>query len=178
MRPDPRGYSGLGSDTGPAKILHSFTPDPFLFSAENPSLPPTPDGEQKIIIVGVGTDPGDARVERREKKRGGWWLRRVSGGEGGGASPASDTSPSSGASPAGGCRSGEAAARPLPRPLRPRRRRTAGRRSGGDAHQVCGGAVFSPSAFGGHLLTGDCILALLFSSFPTRVLCLLPGIRC
>jgi hypothetical protein len=49
---------------------------------------------------------------------------------------------------------------------------------GSDARQVRGGAVFSPSAFGGHLLAGDCILALLFSLFPARVLCLLPGIRC
>jgi hypothetical protein len=34
---------------------------------------------------------------------------------------------------------------------------------GSDTRQVRGGAVFSPSAFGGHLLAGDCILALLFS---------------
>jgi hypothetical protein len=34
---------------------------------------------------------------------------------------------------------------------------------GSNARQVRGGVVFSPSAFGGHLLAGDCILALLFS---------------
>jgi hypothetical protein len=88
MWPDPRGYPGLGSYTGPAKMLHSFTPGPFLLLAQNPSLPPTPDGEQKIVSGGVGIDPGGARAERPEKKGGRvvatvrlWWRgwRRVSG---------------------------------------------------------------------------------------------------
>jgi hypothetical protein len=41
---------------------------------------------------------------------------------------------------------------------------------GSDARQVRGGAVFSLSTFGGHLLAGDCILALLFSLFPASIL--------
>jgi hypothetical protein len=108
MQPDPRGYPGLGSNTGPTKIVHSFTPGLFLFPAQNPSHPPTPGREQKIASLAWGTHPGGARVATRRQR--GWRRWRVSGGEGGGGA-----SPASSASPAGGCRSGDAAAGPLPK---------------------------------------------------------------
>jgi hypothetical protein len=141
-------------------------PGLFLFPAQNPSHPPTPSREQKIISLAWGNTPrqreGGATQKNCEAERvaaaarlwgrGRW--RRVSGQQRISGRRLQIGWSSSRASPED----------PYDRD--------------DDTRQIRGGAVFSPSPFGGHLLAGDCILALHFSLFHARVSCLVPGSRC
>jgi hypothetical protein len=176
----PTGYPGLGSDTGPAKMLHSFTPGPFFSRPKTPPFLLHRTGNKKSSPVAWEQTPA---------ARGRSWPEKKKTGEGGGDGtslvervaarlrPAARLLPAARIRPAAADRVKQQQG--LSRD--PYDRDGDARQVGGggsDARQVRGGAVFSPSAFGGHLLAGDCILALLFSLFPARVLCLLPGIRC